>query len=419
MNDLDKTTFERFARRFASIERLVPNPPAPPSGTARAIRPVGRPMWALVGVAILMVAAVGLAIIGSQPAPSPTPAAIAMPPDSAGPDVVLDAFLRAAAAGDCATSRALKATLLAEKGFFDLCGLTDVQSFSVTDGPITVDPDKVRFSGTVTITGIGVDLPAGAYRWTYFVQRQTNGTWRLVDGGYFSPVAPPLTPGPTRPTPGELQVANSDLGGTGWTITELDGEAQSELAHLSFSGGPTGGPASGSASTDCSFVAFDYAYYPGGPSIAFFLRNEGDGSYMDGCSAADLLQAGALKSALSRVAQWRKSQPDQIELLSLGGAVILKGGPLPPLPTAPPVGDCADVPLADCERAAALGFNFDLFPADGQTVVSWRVRPSIYTACSSPGDPKYDVIFQLGNPASERITTVVELYGKLIPCGAY
>ena len=134
MNDLDKTTFERFARRFASIERLVPNPPVPPAGTVATIRPYGRPIAALVGVAILLVATLGLAVIGSQPSPSPTPAALAMPPDSAGPDVVLDAFLRAAVTGDCATSHALKATLLAEKSFFDLCGLTDVTAFTVTDG---------------------------------------------------------------------------------------------------------------------------------------------------------------------------------------------------------------------------------------------------------------------------------------------
>jgi hypothetical protein len=51
--------------------------------------------------------------------------------------------------------------------------------------------------------------------------------------------------------------------------------------------------------------------------------------------------------------------------------------------------------------------------------MSWRVRHSLYTSCSSPGDPKYDVIFQLANPARESIATVVELYGILHPCGAY
>lgn len=306
MNDLDKTTFDRFAMRFTRIERQVPDPPthAAVAGIARRARRRVSPIAGALGVAILVTATVGLAVIGSSPGPVPSPSAAAasLPSD------------------------------------------TQVPIVFPTDGP----------------------------------------------------------------------QAHPVLGGNYWMITELDGVAVTGFAELGFD---RRGDASGNFQFDCGSLAFDYAYDLNGSSISFTVDTEH--SSTEGCTDAQLALYNAVQAALPRIAAWRSPEPEHLELLNAGGATVVRAGPLPPLPTAPPVGECGEVPLADCERAATLSFNFDLFPEPGQTVVSWRVRPSIYSSCASPGDPKYDVIFQLENPARESIATVTEFDGELHACGPY
>lgn len=71
MNDLDATTFARFAERFARIERQVPEPPrvafAPVMRRRFGVSPGRRAV--LLSVVLLLAAAMVLAMIGSRPAP--------------------------------------------------------------------------------------------------------------------------------------------------------------------------------------------------------------------------------------------------------------------------------------------------------------------------------------------------------------
>ena len=222
------------------------------------------------------------------------------------------------------------------------------------------------------------------------------------------------------PTAVVEQTAHPELGGMGWTLTELDGRPLIEGTWISFWGGPAGGPAAGDVSSDCSFIAFEYTYDPDGSTIQFLARTEGDGSFTDGCSDAGLAQYTDIRAAMPRIAEWRMPTAGQIEFLDASRAMVLEGGPMAPLPTPPPGGDCGEVALAPCQEAATLAFNFGLFLQPGQRVVSWRVREAIYPTCASQGlEPKFDVIFELANPTLEKTATIGEQYGKLHACGDY
>ena len=250
-----------------------------------------------------------------------------------------------------------------------------------------------------------------------------------------SACAPPQGVGPTPPTsppsasagvvdatPTAVveQTAHPELGGMGWTLAELDGRPLSEDAWISFWGGPAGGPAAGDVSSDCSFVAFEYTYDPEGSTIQFLAHTDGDGSYTDGCSDAGLAQYADIRAAMPQIAEWRMPTAGQIEFLDASRAIVVEGGPMPPLPTPPPGGDCGEVALAPCQEAATLAFNFGLFLQPGQRVVSWRVREATYPGCASQGlEPKFDVIFELANPKWEKTATIGEQYGKLHACGDY
>lgn len=197
MNDLDDATFACFAERFARIERQVPEPPPHNVRAAVGRRGLGlfSPTARVMGVALLLAAAFGLAVLGSRlsPQPSPSPAAVTIPPDSAPPAVVLDAYLRALQAGDCATASQLTIPLLFRLGNGDLCGVvTGVTSFSVSGDAHVVNPIEVGFLATITITGTTHGLPAGEITSYYILQQQSNGAWRIVDG--FPQVSPSMLP---------------------------------------------------------------------------------------------------------------------------------------------------------------------------------------------------------------------------------
>lgn len=71
MNEHDEMTFQQFARRFAQIETLVPDPPPFPGPSTVGHRPTFGSLArvaVLIGAVILLGAAIMLAAIGSQPA---------------------------------------------------------------------------------------------------------------------------------------------------------------------------------------------------------------------------------------------------------------------------------------------------------------------------------------------------------------
>jgi hypothetical protein len=149
-------------------------------------------------VAILLAAAGGVALIGLRPSPSPSPAAITIPPDSASPAVVLDAYLRALQAGDCRTVSQLTNPLVLNQEYVDLCAVTRVTAFSIQGDPVVVDPDTVRLRATITITGTANGILPGEIAETFFVQRQPSGAWRIIEGYLGVPAS--MLPLPTPPT---------------------------------------------------------------------------------------------------------------------------------------------------------------------------------------------------------------------------
>jgi hypothetical protein len=105
------------------------------------------------------------------------------PPDSAGPAVVLDAYLRALKSGDCAAGKVL-GTATFSHGNGELCGATSVVAYRVVGDPATPTNDEAVFGTTLTTTGTGDgSVPAGDVTWFYSLERQANGAWRLAGGG--------------------------------------------------------------------------------------------------------------------------------------------------------------------------------------------------------------------------------------------
>lgn len=104
------------------------------------------------------------------------------PPAGASASVVLDTYLRALVAGDCATAHAAAAsTFSADQG--DLCGDVDVSAFSVREGPATPGPDEVIYATVLTTNGSSDGTIArGKTDWFYQLERQ-GGEWRVASGG--------------------------------------------------------------------------------------------------------------------------------------------------------------------------------------------------------------------------------------------
>lgn len=159
--------------------------------------PVAADFLIVAVVVILLAAAGGLALIGSRP--SPSPAAVTIPPDSAPPEVVLDAYLRALQAGDCRTASQLTNPLVLNKEYVDLCAVTRVTAFSILGDPAVVDPYTVRLRASITITGTANGILPGEIAETFFVQQQPSGAWRIIEG-YLAVPPSMLPPFPTPPT---------------------------------------------------------------------------------------------------------------------------------------------------------------------------------------------------------------------------
>lgn len=114
--------------------------------------------------------------------PAPAAPAFSMPPASAGADVVLDTYLRAVVAGDCADARRLT-TATFGKGSGELCGDPGVSAYKVNPVPAGGATELV-YATTVT-TGDSSDgsIRAGSMTWFYDLVKQPDGTWRVAGGG--------------------------------------------------------------------------------------------------------------------------------------------------------------------------------------------------------------------------------------------
>lgn len=107
---------------------------------------------------------------------------VELPPTSAGPDVVLDTYLRALVAGDCESARQL-ATATFTVGNGDLCGQTTVSAYEVNPTPAGTGAETV-FSTTLTTSGTGDgSIAAGRLTWFFTLDQQPDGAWRLAGGG--------------------------------------------------------------------------------------------------------------------------------------------------------------------------------------------------------------------------------------------
>ena len=110
-------------------------------------------------------------------------AAASLPPVSASPAVVLDSYLRALVVGDCDMGRKLAMGTF-RKGNGELCGETRVTAYQVQSDPAHPSSDEVVFATTLTTTGTADhSIEAGRMVWFYSLDRQPDGSWRIVGGG--------------------------------------------------------------------------------------------------------------------------------------------------------------------------------------------------------------------------------------------
>lgn len=108
---------------------------------------------------------------------------MALPPISAGPEVVLDRYLGALVAGDCDTGRKL-ATETFRKGNGELCGATRVSAYRMEPVPARPSSEEVVFATNLTTTGSDDgSIEPGPLIWFYSLDRQPDGSWRIVGGG--------------------------------------------------------------------------------------------------------------------------------------------------------------------------------------------------------------------------------------------
>ena len=101
------------------------------------------------------------------------------PPRGASALVVLDTYLRALKAGDCATAHAASAPTF-EHG--ELCGDVDVSAFSVRADTATPGPNEVVYWTILTTNGSSDGtIVRGQTDWFYRLERQ-GGEWRVSGG---------------------------------------------------------------------------------------------------------------------------------------------------------------------------------------------------------------------------------------------
>ena len=148
-------------------------------------------------------------------------------------------------------------------------------------------------------------------------------------------------------------------------------------------------------------MSFEYAYDPTGTSITLTESQFN----AEGCSEPAVARDAAVRAALPRVAVWR-TPGERLELLDANGALLFAGEPPPPLPSAPPVGECIEIPGGLCQAAATVAFNYGYFLEPGQRISAWEVRVTKYVVCDGSLEPRYDITFELANPTRTASVTV-------------
>ncbi len=105
------------------------------------------------------------------------------PPEAAGPDIVLRAYLQALVMGDCSAGPVLGTSTFGF-GNGELCGQTTVRSFRIDGPPAGSIETEVVFATTLVTSGTGDGtVPPGTLTWFYDLKRQPTGAWRLAGGG--------------------------------------------------------------------------------------------------------------------------------------------------------------------------------------------------------------------------------------------
>jgi hypothetical protein len=107
-----------------------------------------------------------------------------LPPDSAPPDVVLQAYLEAVRVGDCATAGHFVVPATFRKGNGELCGGIHLHGYRQSGVPLTPNANEILVGMTLTTDGSSDgSIPAGDLLCTYDLVRQPTGAWRIVAAG--------------------------------------------------------------------------------------------------------------------------------------------------------------------------------------------------------------------------------------------
>ena len=129
-------------------------------------------------VALLVAGGLGLAVggegrsaTGAQTAPDPT-----------SPGQVVEAYLAAFRVGDC--DEGGRWTSESFPGNGDLCGFVTIDDYTV-NGAATPTPDQQVFAVNLHVTKGSADgtVPDGNVTWFYQLNRQSDGTWKIIGGG--------------------------------------------------------------------------------------------------------------------------------------------------------------------------------------------------------------------------------------------
>ena len=125
---------------------------------------------------------VGIALFALTGCAAPSRDSASPPPPGAAASDVLDSYLRALVAGDCATAHAAATSTFATDPS-ELCGEVRVTTFSVRENPATPGPNEVVYMTTLTTNGSSDGTIArGKTDWFYGLERK-GGQWRLASGG--------------------------------------------------------------------------------------------------------------------------------------------------------------------------------------------------------------------------------------------
>lgn len=108
--------------------------------------------------------------------------AVVLPPGSASPEDVLDAYLTALQSGNCDGARALATREFADQTMI-YCSGVRVTGFRVFANPATPNDNEVVFTLSLTTSGGDETLRDGSHIWFFSLVRQTGGAWRLSGGG--------------------------------------------------------------------------------------------------------------------------------------------------------------------------------------------------------------------------------------------